>query len=114
MKKDTIRSLTIKHLKGKKLGRVAVEFEMTEEDWAWIMELEDRLMIPTSDTLYCAFFQGLQKQGWKDPEWLTTPDNPPPRTHSLRNNAPDSDKDEERSNVVPLPIQDDLDDDVPF
>lgn len=108
MKNPNRRSVKITRRRGIDKGRIAVVIEMTAEDWAWMEELEDRRMIPLPDMLYSGFFQGMEREGWKNPEHVTTPDNPPPRTHALRNNA---------DNVVQLntrPDYDGLDKDIPF
>lgn len=113
-KKDMQRAVVIKRLKN---GRAKVTFELNAADWAWMEELEDRRMIPLCDMLYSGFFQGMEREGWKNPTDVTTPDTPPPRTHSLRNNAPDRQEQSKSDNVVPLKPRadyDDLDDDVPF
>ncbi|APG63140.1 hypothetical protein LPB140_10465 [Sphingorhabdus lutea] len=111
---DTIRSVKITRRRNK-AKRVAVTFEMSATDWAWIEELEDRQMIPVQDILYCAFFQGLERQGWENPDWVTTPQNPPSRRkHCVEEQA-------DTSNVVQLYPNNhisshyaDLDDNVPF
>lgn len=111
--RSTGRSVKITHRRGVDKGRVAVEFEMTEKDWAWFGELQDRWMIPDHDLLYQAFFQGLEKQGWKNPDDVTTPAKPPPRTNWGRGEG-------ESDNVVQLHTKaqqsdyQDLDDDTPF
>ena len=107
------RSVRITRRRGVDIGRVAVEFEMSERDWAWVEELEDRLMMPVHDILYCAFFQGLEREGWKNPDHVTTPDELPPKRESWGN---DEGHDAQISNVVPMRPSnyDDLDDDVPF
>lgn len=111
---DTIRSVNITRRRNES-GRVAVTFEMTAKDWAWVGELEDRQMIPVQDILYCAFFQGLEREGWKNPAWITTPDNLPPRHKHWGEEPADT------TNVVQLypnmhTFSDyaHLDDDVPF
>lgn len=111
------RSIKIIRRRGLCQGRVAVQIEMPAQDWAWIEELEDRLMIPDHDLLYMGFFQGMERVGWKNPDHVTTPSEPPPRTYALRNNAPTAEEIEAASNIIPFPTQSDpseLDDDVPF
>lgn len=114
---DKWRSIRIIRKRGLYAGRVAVEIEMPAEDWAWIEELEDRLMIPDHDLLYMGFFQGMERLGWKNPDHVTTPMEPPPRTHALRNNAPTAEEDGAAANIIPFLQRsnpDELDDDVPF
>lgn len=111
------RSIRIIRRRGRYQGRVAVEIEMSAEDWAWIEELEDRLMIPDHDLLYMGFFQGMERVGWKNPDHVTTPKEPLPRTYALRNNAPSDDERQADANVITFPKRreiEDLDDDVPF
>lgn len=109
---DTTRSVKITRRRDR-AKRVAVTFEMSRHDWAWVEELEDRLMIPAEDILYCAFFQGLERQGWNNPDWIITPDSPPARRKHWGNEA-------DTDNVVQLyPVHSpsdntELDDDVPF
>lgn len=111
------RSIRIIRRRGLYQGRVAVEIEMPAEDWAWIEELEDRLMIPDHDLLYMGFFQGMEHVGWKNPDHVTTPKEPPQRTYALRKNAPTVEDFEVTSNIIPFPQRSnpkDFDDDVPF
>lgn len=111
------RSIKIIRRRGLYKGRVAVQIEMPAEDWAWIEELEDRLMIPDHDLLYMGFFQGMEQIGWQNPDNVTTPKAPPPRTYSLWNNAPNAEEHELAENVIPFPSfyhPSELDDDIPF
>lgn len=111
------RSIRIIRRRGRYQGRVAVEIEMPAEDWAWIEELEDRLMIPDHDLLYMGFFQGMERVGWKNPDHVATPKEPPSRTCALRNNAPSYDECQADANVIPFPKRSEpseFDDDVPF
>jgi hypothetical protein len=73
---DKWRSIKIIRRRGLYKGRVTVQIEMPAEDWAWIEELEDRLMIPDHDLLYMGFFQGMEHVGWKNPDHATTPSKP--------------------------------------
>ncbi len=111
------RSIRIIRRRGRSTGRVAVEIEMPAEDWAWIEELEDRLMIPDRDLLYMGFFQGMERVGWKNPDHVTTPKEPPPRTYALRNNVPTAEQRETEATIIPFPQRSDpseWDDDIPF
>ena len=113
---DAYHSVKITRRQGAKKGRVAVEIELTAKDWAWMEELEDRRMVPLVDMLHSGFIQGMEREGWKNPDLVTTPHSPPPRTYSLRNNAPEHSED----NVVKfrpkreIEIDEIMDDEIPF
>lgn len=114
---DSTRSVRIIRRRGAKQGRVAVEIEMTARDWVWMEELEDRRMIPLPDMLYSGFFQGMEREGWNNPDHVTTPAMPPSGIHALRNNTPGAEKHEAEAKIIQLPLKRhsrEVDDDIPF